>query len=746
MTLYAAVDDDSGDGTAAFVHSATGAEYDDVTATFTATEQDNDPRGFLFDAPNSLLSVSEGYTSSYGVKLASKPSGETTVTVSADSTYDSDISVIGPNGSTQVTLSFTTGNWSSYQMVTVTAAQDDDAAAGEGRINHVASTTDGSDYHVNNVESVLLTKEIDDDAALTLSTSSLSVPEEGNASYGVKLAGRPGDSVTVIVTVERSTDGTQDEDLSLLGESNLLTFDTSNWNTLQSLTVTAEADDDEKNGVAEFIHRATGGFFNGVTATLTVTEEDNTVSVTPRVVREALSQTAIAALTHIEWALENRFDSLPEIGIEGRLAGGSMDGSAAQGNSAMLLDGLPVSAKGRLVRPEPESGGLSAEDVVSGTEFMIGRATDGGQFGVLWMQGSVSSFNSGGAAPVDGDAWSVTLGADYRFGRSLAGLALSRIRTEGKYQDGPHSGTFDVRATALYPYFWHRPTSSLSFWGAVGYGTGRFEARPAGKSPLTTDLKMLQAILGIEQSILSRADRSGFELSFKGSIKWHRMTTEAIPELEALTAKSTRTRIGIEASWNWEQEDGSVLTPTLALAARHDTGTEQGGFGLEGNLGLAWTSPDRRLQASLTARTLLAHQVDRRREWTLSATFAYDPFPDSDYGFSAKLSPTWSGEQTGTAASATESLSGIEQTRSSGSNGLEGELRFGFPQMGGMASGALSTRGTVDDENLRIGVAYSFALNSAEDYRFRLGFGVDAERKAGRFGMHGGEINWSLEW
>ena len=274
VTLFAAEDDDSGDGTAAFDHKATGAEYDDVTATFTATEQDNDPRQILFDLSNSLLSVSEGNTASYGVKLASQPSGPTTVTVSADSNLDSDISL---QGSTQVKLTFTTsgvGDWNSYQTVTVTAAQDDDAAAGEGRIIHVASTEDtSSDYHANNAGAVLLTKEIDNDAALTLSTSSLSVPEGGTATYDVQLAAKPGGSVTVAVS--RLTTGSPDTDLTLTGGATL-TFTTDNWDTGQPVELSAAEDEGEiANGTALFQHRATNGDYNGVTATLTATEADN---------------------------------------------------------------------------------------------------------------------------------------------------------------------------------------------------------------------------------------------------------------------------------------------------------------------------------------------------------------------------------------------------------------------------------------------------------------------------------------
>ena len=112
-----------------------------------------------------------------------------TVQAFGGSTDDSDLSVVGPFVQGQVELAFLVTNWNIYQSVTLTAAPDDDAAAGAARIRHRASGS-GSDY--NGVSSNLTVTENDDDAALTLSVSTLTVTEEGSAGYTVQLAAQPG--------------------------------------------------------------------------------------------------------------------------------------------------------------------------------------------------------------------------------------------------------------------------------------------------------------------------------------------------------------------------------------------------------------------------------------------------------------------------------------------------------------------------------------------------------------------------
>ena len=54
-----------------------------------------------------------------------------------------------------------------------------------------------------------------------------------------------------------------------------MTFTTTNWNTAQTVTVSAADDNDLADGTATFLHTAGGGDYAGITRSLTATEDDN---------------------------------------------------------------------------------------------------------------------------------------------------------------------------------------------------------------------------------------------------------------------------------------------------------------------------------------------------------------------------------------------------------------------------------------------------------------------------------------
>ena len=269
VTLQAAEDDDHANGTAVFVHSADGGDYDDVSAELTATEGDDDTAAITLS--KTTLSVDEGGTGTYKVKLATQPSGNVTVSVARKSGNDQDTNLSVKTGSS---LTFTKTNWSTDQTVTLQAAEDHDHANGTATFTHSAS---GGGY--DDVSAELTATESDNDtAAITLSKTSLSVSEGGTASYKVKLATQP--SAEVTVTVARATTGSPDTNLSVKTGASL-TFTTSNWNTDQTVTLQAAQDDDHANGSAKFVHTASDGGYDDVTAELTATEsDDDTAAIT----------------------------------------------------------------------------------------------------------------------------------------------------------------------------------------------------------------------------------------------------------------------------------------------------------------------------------------------------------------------------------------------------------------------------------------------------------------------------------
>ena len=133
---------------------------------------DDDTAGLVFSATS--LTVAEGSSGSYTVKLASEPTGTVTVTVggaSGEVTVDTDS---GTNGN-QTTLTFSSSNWSTAQPVTVAAGEDVDTTNDSATLSHTAT---GGGY--NSVTGNVAVTVTDDDTA----TPALSISGDGAVTEG----------------------------------------------------------------------------------------------------------------------------------------------------------------------------------------------------------------------------------------------------------------------------------------------------------------------------------------------------------------------------------------------------------------------------------------------------------------------------------------------------------------------------------------------------------------------------------
>ncbi|MEV4803870.1 glycoside hydrolase family 48 protein [Nonomuraea sp. NPDC049421] len=127
-----------------------------------------------------------------------------------------------------------------------------------GSYSITARATDNSGQ-VTTSSPVGITVSPNSGPALVVSPTTVSVPETGEATFGVRLSQAPSSSVTV--SVARASG---DADLTVSPSSR--TFTTSNWNTAQNFTISAADDDDTTAGSAVFRVSATGYTAVDVTA------------------------------------------------------------------------------------------------------------------------------------------------------------------------------------------------------------------------------------------------------------------------------------------------------------------------------------------------------------------------------------------------------------------------------------------------------------------------------------------------
>ncbi|MDE2732566.1 MAG: hypothetical protein OXI38_14350, partial [Bacteroidota bacterium] len=208
----------------------------------------------------STMSIDEGSSGTYTVKLETQPTAEVTVAITGQS--GTDLTVM------PTSLTFTTADFSTVQTVTVSAGEDTDATDDRVTLVHTAS---GGDYE-GQTASIAVTVD-DDDVGILLSPVALGVNEGRSNTYTVKLATQPTAQVTVAITGQSGTDLTLDK--------TSLTFNPSGsdlWSTAQRITVSAGPDDDGANDGATLVHMASGGDYAGQIANLPVTTIDDETS------------------------------------------------------------------------------------------------------------------------------------------------------------------------------------------------------------------------------------------------------------------------------------------------------------------------------------------------------------------------------------------------------------------------------------------------------------------------------------
>ena len=209
------------------------------TRTYTVTVEKT-TRRVIVDPVS--LTVGEGSSATYTVRLAGQPTGTVTVTPVSGNTSAATVSGA---------LSFTTGNWNAAQTVTVRGVDDRKDNPASGRRTAVAHTVTGGGYDGAAAASVSV--RVTDEAVLIQSTSPAPLTEENldTATITVDLAGgldfKPGvdqddfelSGVPAGVTVSISTasrDGSDDSRAELT-----LSYDDADFDSDFSMRVTAEA-------------------------------------------------------------------------------------------------------------------------------------------------------------------------------------------------------------------------------------------------------------------------------------------------------------------------------------------------------------------------------------------------------------------------------------------------------------------------------------------------------------------------
>ena len=450
----------------------------------------------------------------------------------------------------------------------------------------------------------------------------------------------------------------------------------------------------------------------------------------------------------------------PEPGGPGWGSPGSDPGQVWAGPGSVSGTGLGFGAEHR-VPGSTAARNLPGRDLLLGSAFHLAREGKGGHPGLAaWGRVTVGGFDGeapadDGTVRIDGNVTTGILGADVKWKRLLAGVAVSVSKGKGAFdQPGVDSGKIESTMTTVSPYARFMVTDRVSVWGLAGWGTGRMTIVQAANEnqperETRTDLEMRLAAVGGRGALLEADKAGGFDLALKADAFYVETESEAVSNEGSTTGVASRARLALEGSRAFSMDGGSVLTPGFEVGLRHDGGDAETGTGVELGGRLSWADADSGFSAEARVRALIAHKDSGYKEWGASGSVRLDP-GERGRGLSLSLAPTW-----GAASSGVDRLWSARDARELEPNRefeagqrLEGELGYGLSAFGDRFTSTPNIGFGLSDtaRDYRIGWRLTSAVRG--DPGFQVDFDVTRREAANGNGPaeHGAMLRSTIRW
>ena len=265
VTVRAAEDDDADDDTATVTHTVSG--YGTVTTadSVSVTVTDNEPAVTVsFGA--ATYDVAEGGTVTVTVALDVDPERTVVIPITRanqNGATDGDYSGVPSD------VTFNSGETSKTFTITGT----DDSVDDDGESIKLGFGTLPTKVTAGSLDETTVSITDNDVAGVTVNPTTVTVAEGGTATYRVKLDTLPAGTVTVTIN-----DPTDNPDVT--ADTVSLSFDSTNWDTFQDVTVRAAEDDDAEDDTATVTHTVSGYGTVTTADSVSVTVTDNEPAVT----------------------------------------------------------------------------------------------------------------------------------------------------------------------------------------------------------------------------------------------------------------------------------------------------------------------------------------------------------------------------------------------------------------------------------------------------------------------------------
>ncbi|MBF2759256.1 MAG: hypothetical protein ISN28_03135 [Ectothiorhodospiraceae bacterium AqS1] len=308
VTVNAGEDDDSVDDTATLTLAASaGIAAPNATKAITVTDDDPAFSGTVIFSPDGDFTVEEGESASIEIKLSEAP--KENVRVQAFGSFG--ILIDG-----RVLNIFTPSNWDTLQTVSFRALDDPYGSYQKSPFRYSVYNARTSKTIISQALSnmTLIIEDSDapvPDGTIVLSSSDdLEIDESESASFTVKLSIQPKANVTVSLSSDTA---------GVSPSPDRLTFTLLNWKTAQSVSVTAEPDNDTVDETAVITLSASDGIdAPDVTIGANVTDDDQSSTPAGNIV---LSPAGTLAITEgVSKVLGVRLSVMPQGNVIVRLS------------------------------------------------------------------------------------------------------------------------------------------------------------------------------------------------------------------------------------------------------------------------------------------------------------------------------------------------------------------------------------------------------------------------------------------
>ena len=404
---------------------------------------------------------------------------------------------------------------------------------------------------------------------------------------------------------------------------------------------------------------------------------------------------------------------------------------------------------------------LSGRELLLGSAFHLAAEGEGGRPGLAaWGRVTVGGFDGeapadDGTVRIDGDVTTGILGADAKWNRLLAGVAVSVSEGKGTFaQPGVDSGKIESTMTTVSPYARFSLNDRLSVWGLAGWGTGDMTIVQAANDNgqpervTRTDLEMRLAAIGGRGALLKADEAGGFDLALKADAFYVETESEAVSNEGSTTGAASRVRLALEGSLALET-GGGTFTPGLEIGLRHDGGDAETGTGVELGGQLTWADADSGLSAEARVRTLIAHEDSGYKEWGASGSVRLDP-GERGRGLLLSLSPTWGAASSGVGRlwSARDARGLAPGQEFEAEQRLEGELGYGMSVLGDRFTGTPNLGFGLSDtvRDYRIGWRLTSAVRGDPGFEVNLGATRREATNDNEPAEHGVMLRGAIRW